>query len=294
MAAIVVVTLFTSLIMVLATQQWTNANMNALVASEQKAYYVAEAGLEFAIRRSIDNSSWNWNLNGSFGDGTVAMTVTQLGGDSVRIVSTGQVGIAAKRHELILDVLNLSIYSVYITGNTSGSFWTSDWSKVKTNISSGALPTMDVDSLRAVSQSQGYYHAGNLSISDVVTPWGFWSDPGDHSQDANIIFVEGNLRFRWTNIVAAGIYVVMGDVRIDALAAIGGAFYLPNSSSSLVYSSFLSFSIISGGVVGNTSIHGGFIGPLGVNHNSTIMDKFYTYGTADPLSISRLQWTSLY
>ena len=43
-AAIMVVTLFTSLIIILATQQWTNTNMNALVASEQKAFYAAEAG----------------------------------------------------------------------------------------------------------------------------------------------------------------------------------------------------------------------------------------------------------
>ncbi len=292
-AAIVVVTLFTSLIMVLATQQWTNANMNALIASEQKAYYVAEAGIEYAIKRSVDLSSWAWTQNISFGDGTVTTTVSQLGDDSVQVVSTAQVGIAAKSHVLISDVIDLRQFSIYIAGGTSGWFVSNNAAREKTNVSS--LPTMELDSLKAVALSQGRSHAGNYSETNGLRPASFWSDPGDQSKDASVTYVGGNLTIN-SLTSGRGIYVVEGDVRFRfLLSSIQGVIYLPNASTSLVYSDWFSIltGITAGGIVGNTGITGKFLGFIGAIYNSTIVNKFYTY-CENPVQISRLTWTSAY
>lgn len=294
-AVIVITTLFTSLIMVMATQQWANSNMNALVANEQKAYYVAEAGIEYAIRRSIDNDNWNWSLSGAFADGNVSLNVAALGEDSIRIISTGQVGISAKRNVQILNVIDLTYYCVFIAGSIWGWFYTPDWDKVRTNVTD--LPTMNIDSMRSVSQSQGRYHSGNYTVNHIITPWSFWSNPGNHNQDANIIFVEGNLTFPWYNLISRGIYVVNGNVKFAGINQVLGVVYLPNSTSTSQVSSNLLTLLptVYGGIFGNSHIIGAFFGTIRVFSNMAHVTKFYTYAQNENfLQIKRLVWTSVY
>jgi hypothetical protein len=293
-AAIIITTLLTSLVIVMATQGWTNSNMNALVASEQKAYYAAEAGIEFALRRSMDLSNWNWSLSGNFADGTVDMVVTKLGGDSVQIVSTGVVGISAKRNMLIANIVDLSTYAVNIGGNTSGWFWTPDPTIVAT--SSPNMPMMDLDSMRTVSQAQGHYHAGNYTIGTAITAWDFWSNPGNHDEDATIIWVEGDLTFPWANFRSKGIFVVMGDVRISGIGEIYGIIYCPNTvTTSLVYTTLITWTNIYGAVFGNTDITGAFLGIVTVFYNAAYVDKFFTYAINEEfIEVDRLAWTAVY
>jgi len=294
-AVIVITTLFTSLVLVMATQQWANSNMNAIVASEQKSYYVAEAGIEFAIRRSMDLDTWSWTYNGAFGGGNVAINVSQLGGDSVQIVSTGQVGTSAKSNRQVINVVNFADYSVFIEGSTSGWFW-SDASRRETGVSVDEMPIMNLDSMRTVSQNQGRYHGSDYTITSGSTPWTFWNNPGDHSQDANIIWVEGDLEITWSNFLSQGIFVVMGDVKISGWGLFNGIIYCPNpTTQSLVRTTIFSVTILSGAVVGNTDIYGNFLALLTVSYNSSFVNKFYTYAlNSDNLKIERLSWASIY
>ncbi len=293
-AVIVITTLFSTLVLTMATQQWANSNMNAVVASEQKSYYIAEAGIEFAIRRSMDLDDWNWTISSAnFADGTVSITVSQLGGDSVQIVSKGQAGVSAKQNTQIINALDLSDQSVFINGNTSGWFWSQSG---RTQTNEPIMPEMDLDSLKSVSQGQGHYHAGDYTYSGAATPWSFWEDPGDHSLDATVIYVEGDLSFTWSNFWANGLFVVLGDVRISGPGFINGIIYLPNNvTQSLIYTTWFSLAIITGAIVGNTGINGAFLGLITVFHNSAFVDKFYTYAiNADYISVERLTWAANY
>jgi len=295
---VLLTTLFTSLILVMATFIWTNTRMNALVAGEISTYYLTESGLEYALRRSLDLNNWNWSLNGNYGGGQVSISVSNVNGDTMQIISQAKNGITAKQSTLNLKMINFLNYSVYVSGDNYGILGYDSPHYIRFNVDQ--LPLLDLDSLKSVAKDQGHYYKNNLTISNSTPAYEFWSNPLNHDQDANITYVEKDLTVTKTNEAIGGIFVVEGDITLNGIQNINGILYLANSKSkSLVLcTGFLTYRSIYGGIIGNSDIQGGIglFGPrLRVFYNSTFLEKFYTY-TLDGNSyvLHKLSWVSNY
>jgi hypothetical protein len=96
------------------------------------------------------------------------------------------------------------------------------------------MPKIDKTALVSDATAQGHvyghdeeshFHPGNGFPNGT-----FYHDSTAISQNANVIYVKGNLHIRDGRTVY-GIYVVEGDVLLNTNAKIRGVLYLPNSSS---------------------------------------------------------------
>ncbi len=297
-ATIVIVTILTTLILIMARYIWTNSRRNALAASGEKAYYIAESGIEYAVKKSLDLDNWNWNENNNYTDGTFSVSVSSIGGDTVLISSRSQAGNIAKRNSLLLNVINFMDYSVYVSGVLTGDLGYDLIERLR--FSALQLPSMDLDSLKQVAQAQGRYYSNNLTIDNSTPAFGFWSNPGDHDQDANVVYVEKNLRIRKTDAAIGGIFVVLGKATLRYTQDINGIIYMANESKikRMECHNPNTYRTVYGGIIGNADIisGSGVLGPkLTVYYNSTFLEKFYTYSLLpDPVIIEKISWVSNY
>jgi hypothetical protein len=296
-AAIAIISILTTLILIMARYIWTNSRRNALEAFNEKAYYIAESGIEYAIKKSLQIFNWDWNENNNFADGTFSVSVSSSGGDTVLIRSGSQVGNTAKSNSLLLNVINLMDYSVYVSGDLDGPIGYDSIDRLRFNASQ--LPSMNLDSLKQVAQVQGRYYHNSVTIDDGTTAFGFWSDPGDHEKDANVVYVEKNLTIRKSNATIGGIFVVLGKVTLRDSEDINGIIYMADESSTnrMECDNHNSYRTIYGGIIGNADIiTGSGMGPyLTVYYNSTFLEKFYTYSSQpEPAFIERISWVSEY
>jgi hypothetical protein len=212
----------------------------------------------------------------------------------MQIVSNARAGITAKQTTLTIKVINFLDYSVYVSGDKYGVLGYDSADHIRFN--ADPLPALNLDSLETVAKDQGHYYNNNLTISNATPAYGFWSNPLDHNQDANITYVRKDLRVTKTNGAIGGIFVVEGDITLSGTQNINGILYLANSKSrSLVLCNALfTYRSIYGGIIGNTDIQGGIglFGPrLRVYYNSTFLEKFYTY-TTDGTSymLNKISW----
>jgi hypothetical protein len=297
-AVIIIITIFTTLAIIVSSYLWTNNKMNGFMASQKKAFYIAESGIDFAIRKSLDTANWDWSQSGNYGGGNISVTISSLGDDSVRISSVSQVGEYGKKHTADLSVINLMDYSVYITGTNLNvlGYDLLDHLRFNTNVQ----PVLDLDSLKAVAQAQGHYDPNNLTISNGTPRTRFWSNPGDHSQDATIHYIEGNLTISKSNDPMGGIFVVKGNVTLKDIQDLYGVIYMANDSQTKTVAGKNKFTKrrIYGGIVGKCDLNGGsgFYGPrISVYYNATVLSKFYTYAVhPEPVILEKLLWTQNY
>jgi hypothetical protein len=294
-AALIVVTLFTSLILVMATQHWANTNMNALSAAQARAFYLTESGIDYSIRNSMVTSVWDWSGNINLNGETIDIVSTEVGDDSVTIVSTGQsANLTARQNSLLIRRQDLRDNSVYVSGSLIGFLWgdPNDF-----DFNQATMPAMNIDSMRTVSQAQGFYHAGNYTINTDENPTSFWSDPTDWSKDASIVFVEGNLTVKGSNTVIYGIYVVFGTIKFQSNGDIRGVIFMANSTSKHIHATGHVSRTIYGGMVGNGKI---MSTPPTFNLTCYIDDdyitKFYTYALdlSTVVQLERLSWQPVY
>ena len=295
-AAIMIVTLFTSLILVMATQHWANTNMNALSAAQTRAFYLTESGIDYSIRNSMVTSVWDWSGNVNIGGETIDIVSTEVGDDSVSIVATGQsVNLAARQNSVLMRRQDLRDNAVFVSGSLVGFMWgdPNDF-----DFDQSTMPEMNIDSMRTVSQAQGYYHGGNYTINTDENPTSFWSDPSDWSRDASIVFVDGNLVIRGSNTVIYGIYVVLGTIKFQSSGDVRGVIFMANSSAKQIWATGAIITrIVYGGLVGNGMIKST---PPQFNLTCYIDDdyitKFYTYALdlSSVVQLDRLSWQNAY
>jgi hypothetical protein len=296
--AIIIISIFTSLILIMARYSWTNSHRNALEALNEKAYYLSQSGIEFALKKSLDNNNWNWNQSGKYGGGEVNVSVLPQGVDTILIQSYCKVHNTAKQNSLLLYMINLMNYSIYVSGSRDGNIGCDSENYLRFNQSQ--LPLMNLDSLKQIAKAQGRYYTNNQIINNGSPAFGFWSNPGDHAKDANIVYAEKNLTINKTNADIGGIFVVMGNFTMSGKGEINGIIYMANSlSTKLVQcSGGKTTRTIYGAIIGNTDVksRGGPFNPeITVYYNSTFLEKFYNYSVnQNPSVINKLSWISDY
>jgi hypothetical protein len=296
--AIMVTTFFSLLAVIIASYQLTNSQMNGLSASENKAFYIAESGIEYAIAQSLHTNNWNWNLDENYAGGSLTIDVKTLIDNNIQISSKGRIGKYGAMHTQLLYLFNYLDYSVFVSGDNLDALGYDDSNRLRFN--QEMLPVMNIDSLKRIAVEQNHYYSKDLTINNSSPATDFWSDPADQNKDATIYFVEKDLTISKFNENIGGIFVVFGDVTIQYIHDIYGVIYMADEkhTGEVTASGWLTSKNLYGGVVGNTDINGGYslLGlRLNIYYNSTIQEKFYTYSeNTKPYILKKLLWTKNY
>lgn len=231
-AVILIITFFVVLVLALATQIETGSRVNVIGTDQQKSFYLAESGIEYAIRRSKLNADWDWNDNVSFANGTMEIEVDSISPERSQIKVKGLNGITAARNDLIIKRPNHHFFGLYIYGDADDLVY-GDSESFQTN--QHTLPEMEIDSLRAISKKQGANHFFNddQEFDGFSADWAFYSDEQHTQKDAEVIFVDGDLDIKG-NVSLNGILIVSGDliVQNESTLNLNGVLYFPGPAYS--------------------------------------------------------------
>jgi TM2 domain-containing membrane protein YozV len=292
--AIIFTTLFTVMIYVMATMFRTNTRMDALTIGEQQSFYLAESGLEYAVKKSTVTSSYNWQDTLNYEGGEIIIDVASMSGDTVLFTSTGKYGMAAKRNTLAISSRNFATdYAVYISGDINGTLY-GDIDLFRTNQTD--FIDINLATLKALAQSQGtYYTQANKSIN-WKSSCSFWSDPSDPNSPPNVIYAEKNLTIEGPSGKICGIIISAGGwIKFKYDGIVNGIVYIADDHErNLNGTGQVNGVVINGGVVGSIKFLAQ--GQFTANINSTYLSAFYNYAT-DPsqlVQINRLNWQSVY
>ncbi len=209
-AAIVITTLFTSLVSIMATYQWANSRMTAIVAGEQKAYYLSESGTEYALKSLKDSANWRAGVtNVVLGDGKFTITIEDSTtipalSDSLLVSSVAEAGVTAKKIQVLCLVSDVDFkYSAYAGDEI-------DFTTGKGIING------DLHANNSATLGWKYTHNGNLTQGTTINPptinWAHWASEataaGQH--------ITGDYTFNSAGSPYTGVWYVTGDADIGS------------------------------------------------------------------------------
>ncbi|RKY81047.1 hypothetical protein DRQ07_04840 [candidate division KSB1 bacterium] len=136
------------------------------------------------------------------------------------------------------------------------------------------MPTIDVNALRSLAQSQSHDPTG----ATFSPPDGYCgSFINSSTGEVNVTYVTGNLSVGYGRTVY-GIFVVEGSVTLSSRSDVQGVIYCINSNSVTMNRSLFFPSVrVHGGVVANGDVVGSGLGNVTIQHNSTYMEAFESF-----------------
>ncbi len=201
----------------------SDTRMQVLNINERQAFYAAQSGVEYAIRRINEWAVANSNLGGlnstetlATGNGTTCtVNIATVGSDSITITATGLSQGNGRTVVKGFNYIDVAAWRVYAGGTVTNVFPTS-------LIMQNAIhfPIFDINVLRDEAISNSQYYPGNLTLTLF-------------SFAQNMIFVEGNLQlnlFLWSS---QSTFVTIGNTQINPLIFgwVNSNFYMPTIGS---------------------------------------------------------------
>ena len=274
-------------VIVTSDSEGTENRFNALQAD-----YAANGGAYYGLSRiglgpidestplTIGSCAVTLDTSEVSGTGDILLTIIATAGNTergIQIQVTPATGLVDK--------------AIYTTGevfNVSGkdSLGNPDPTRVVTQADS--VPSIDEDSLLAISQSQGL----DTTTASFAPPTGY-PTASFYQPDGvtpNIIYVTGDMVVGGGKSIY-GIYIVTGNVTLHGSSRVNGVIYLPNETSTLITGGGSpSASTITGGIIS----HGNITGTgnhISVKHGPEYMRAFCNFQVgADPSAIV-VQWS---
>jgi len=212
LTTILIVVVFIGLLALAAATLTISENKSQVIhAEEQRAFYAAQSGIEYALKQIVSADTLSeWSEEDlSMGNGSsVDVEVEFVDNNSLRVIATGK----SKRYVktitttvALLDSSDVSRYAVYSAGSVNGiAARDSVGGDINPSLvleNAPTFPYFDMDSLRAMAQSQGYYYSEDLTVNPSFSP-----------PSGTVVFVEGNLRFVQGNWDGDVYFVSNGDV----------------------------------------------------------------------------------
>lgn len=171
----------------------SDARISRFTAGERQAFYAAQSGLEYGISRFLGSDSvadWSEQLPAG-NSANCDVSAEFLGGNQVRIVSTGTKNNFAKRMETLIDyednyvdINMISSYAVYAGGNVVNVKAVDENGVENSSLiqQNAAVPNFDLDALR--SKADAVYTKGHVELKDIAK----------NANDGDLIFVDGDLK----------------------------------------------------------------------------------------------------
>lgn len=274
----------------------TNQTIAGNYRKQSQAFYVAEAGLQFALAALKEDITWRGNTTSSTTIGDMVIrsiiatyTVTThdasddgygiydplIPGSHIKLVSVGVFQDSSQRVEVLArlspddaSVIADSRDKAVITsgGNTGSGIhvvngYDDDGNMDTTNMieTYATLPTVNQDALIAFADfSFSYLDNTEVDVS-LSGQTDFWKDPPQNTQP-NIIHVSGNVNIGGTRDVYGIIFVEGSSVVLSGSVRIHGVIYAPNAT--------VTTTINGGGSPGDQPVMGQVISGIGGIHAS--------------------------
>ncbi len=270
-----------------------------LAAEERQAFYAAQSGLEYGIKRvmiSDETNLSNWSETIPTGNGTVCTVTAQFINDStVTIQAVGKTTRFVKRLQKTINFIDVSRYAIYARGRVRYTL-TNTWPRIFSHNpglirqNAPVMPIFDLDELRNLARPNRYYR------NNLVIRWFFTFSP------RRITFVEKNLRFSAWSWGTFGHFVVMGNVTQQSgwipFVPISATVYQPVAGKVFRKSGWAPF--FYGGIITNGDVIGGnrwtffYLRNLHVFHNRNTIRRFMDYSiNGGSLLIHRSRWENL-
>ena len=192
--------------------------------ASHKALWVAEAGLQQAIRQLKNDSNFRNDpssqspLTGSVGDGGYSVTVSK-NGSIYTLTSTGTVGILKRQISETVAVTSSALASAIhsdaasvdftgssgtVNGNIEAKVHVSNYGSMTINgtITEGVTqinPALDFDIYKTIAQSQSHYSTSNLSFANGTYSGVYYTTKnvtlGNNAVINGSVFAEGRIDF---------------------------------------------------------------------------------------------------
>ena len=246
LTTLIFVFLLATFVIALLTMASNNTKLSALQRDSTQAFYVAEAGVEYA--RHLLGQFWdNWDDPGKFpitekpfGSGTFGVVVTGDTEGEVVITSTGIVGTAKRVIEAVVEFTVDSIFGYAIAGKEEvkledevsevvgnvyceGVIRNEGVTVEGTGIATGTVIGA-VDFIGGTQVGPEYlinfptldlvYYKSEAQKNGLVVSGNLDITNDDNYQVNGIIYVEGNVKFTNSTIIGPGIIVAEGSIAL--------------------------------------------------------------------------------
>ena len=267
----------------------TNQTIAGNYRKQSQAFFVAEAGLQFALAAIKDDITWRGNTTSSttigdmvIGNITASYTVTTfdasddslIPGSYIKLLSVGTFQDSTQTVETMVrlspddtSVVADSKDKAVITsgGNTGSGVHVVNGYDDDGNLSSdmvetyATLPTVNQDALRTFADFS-FASLGNAEVDgDLAVQSDFWKDAPDNTQPY-IVHVSGSLAINGNRHVYGIIFVEGSSVVLGGSVRIHGVLYAPNAT--------VTTTINGGGSPGDQPVMGQVISGTGGVHAS--------------------------
>lgn len=245
-----------------------------------QAQYVAEAGIEYGIKRIFQGESAPYSESVSIDGGTFDVDITDQ--DTVFVLtSTGGVDDAEKAIQVLISYRPpIGDFAIYSTGEVSNVMALDEAGDPAPSLlvdNAESLPNIDNQALIDMATSQGHVESGTeYNPSHGYPNFNFYFS----GTTPNVTYVQADLRVQGGRTVY-GIYIVDGDIRLDGSSRVEGVLYMVNPNNIVIHGGGNpTESSVTGGIVANGDVDGTG-NHITVHYNSEYMWKFGEYENMD-------------
>ncbi len=256
-----------------------------------QARYLAEAGVEYAIKTLMSGDSLSSSETVNIEDGTFTILKNQLE-DGLEITSTGNMGNASKSLQISTNyrppISSFAIYSTDEIDDVDALDEAGDPDPTLMVEHAVSLPTIDNQALIDTATAQGHIQtASTFEPSSGYPNYNFYYN----GTEPNVTYVTGNLKVNGGRTIY-GIFVVMGNITLNGSSRVEGVLYMLTPHEVVIHGGGNpSESSVTGGIVaaGEVDGHGNHIT---VHYKAEYMSLFGAYEDRTS-SIMSMRWREL-
>jgi hypothetical protein len=209
------------------------------------------------------------------GESTVALDTSKISGGDIALMMTATTEKAVRKLRIVLDPgFNIQKTAIVTTGNITNVTTLNAARQIDTERGASkvdSLPTIKLDSLKAMAVAQGHKKTGNWAATNNYPSTSFYRPDGI---TPNVTWVTGNLTM--INELIYGIFIVEGSCTMNGTGQIIGVLYLPNVMSTVINKATTgSNSSVKGGIVSRGDVSGkSGVSGITIEQNPTYMTEF--------------------
>lgn len=270
------IVMFTTLGVVSYSVMTVDSRISVKFMQGAQARYLAEAGVEYGIKRIFQGQSAPYNESVSLSGGTFSITIADQ--DTVlELTSTGGIADAQKGIQVLVSyrapVADFAIYATGDVTNVTSLDEAGDPAPSLLIANAPSLPDIDNQALIDLATSQGFVETGpEFSPAHGYPNFNFYYS----GSTPNVTYVQGDLHVRGGRTVY-GIFVVEGDIRLDGSSRVQGVLYMVTPNNIVIHGGGNpTESSVTGGIIANGDIDGTG-NHITVHYHSEYMGKFGEY-----------------
>lgn len=282
--------LFSTLGFVSFSMMRSDSQLTARALQSLQARYLAEAGVEIAIKHMAEGdtlaSSETVTLDG--GSFTIQAVTTS---DGMQLTSIGAFGEVTKRLRITSNYRPpISNFAIFSTGNIDQVSALDELGDPAPGLlveNAITLPDIDNDALIDTATAQSHVQTSDFTPSDGYPNYNFYYS----GSNPNVTYVQGNMLVQGGRTIY-GIYIVEGNITLQGSSRVEGVLYMTTPDAVIIHGGGNpSESSVTGGVVANGPVDGTG-NHITIHYTPEYMTLFGEYENRTA-SISSIKWQEL-